>query len=91
MPAPLLSADLLGSIAGFLTTAAFVPQVVKTLRSRSTRDISLTMFASFTVGVALWLIYGAMIDSLPVIAANAVTLVMAGTILAVKLANFRRE
>ncbi len=91
MPPAFPSADLLGSIAGFLTTAAFVPQVVKTLRSRSTRDISLTMFLSFTVGVALWLIYGAMIDSLPVIAANAATLVMAGTILAVKLANFRRE
>jgi MtN3 and saliva related transmembrane protein len=88
---PQPSADLIGSIAGFLTTAAFVPQVIKTLRSRSTRDISLVMFAAFTAGVAFWLLYGALIGSLPVIAANAVTLVMAGTILAVKLSNLRRE
>jgi MtN3 and saliva related transmembrane protein len=78
---------LLGLLAGMLTTVAFIPQVIKTWRTRSTHDISLAMFAIFTAGVFTWLIYGLLIGDLPVILANCVTLVLAGTIVFFKLRN----
>jgi MtN3 and saliva related transmembrane protein len=77
--------NALGLIAGTLTTAAFVPQVVKTWRTRSTQDISLGMFALFNAGLVLWLIYGALIGSLPIVITNLVTLALALTILYFKL------
>jgi MtN3 and saliva related transmembrane protein len=79
------SANTLGLIAGALTTLAFIPQVVKTWKSRHTRDISLGMFAIFSVGVFLWLLYGIRIGAMPIILANVVTLVLALTILVFKL------
>jgi len=75
----------LGLIAGTFTTAAFVPQVLKTWRTRSTHDISLGMFALFSSGLVLWLVYGLVIGSLPVVVSNAVTLALALVILAFKL------
>lgn len=77
--------NTLGLIAGTLTTLAFVPQVVKTWRTRSTHDISLGMFALFSSGLVLWLIYGFMIGSLPIVVSNIVTLALALTILFFKL------
>ncbi|MBI3574295.1 MAG: SemiSWEET transporter [Gammaproteobacteria bacterium] len=77
--------DLLGLVAGMLTTAAFIPQVVKTWRTRSTHDISLGMFALFNTGLVLWLVYGVMIDSLPIVVSNIITLALALTILVFKL------
>jgi MtN3 and saliva related transmembrane protein len=77
--------DLLGSAAGALTTAAFIPQVVKTWRSRSTHDISLIMFSLFSLGVLLWLAYGIAIGAWPIIVANSITLTLAGLILALKI------
>lgn len=76
---------LLGLIAGSLTTLAFVPQVIKTWRSKSGNDISLGMFLLFSTGVLLWLIYGILIDALPVILANTVTLLLSLTVLLLKL------
>ena len=76
---------LLGCAAGACTTLAFVPQVVRTLRTRSVRDLSLGMFAVMTVGIAMWLAYGLLIRDLPLIVANGVTLVLSATILAMKL------
>ncbi|MGE5547582.1 MAG: SemiSWEET family sugar transporter [Solirubrobacterales bacterium] len=90
MPAATLI-DVIGTLAGTLTTVAFVPQVVKTWRTRSTRDISLAMWLSFWVGVALWLVYGLMLDAWPVVIANLFTLVLAGIVLAVKLGNRGKE
>jgi len=78
-------ADLLGLVAGTLTTAAFVPQVAKTWRTRSTADISLGMFLLFNAGLVLWFAYGLVLGSWPIILSNAVTLVLAGSILYVKL------
>ena len=78
-------ATIVGLAAGTLTTLAFVPQVVKTWRTRSTHDISLGMFSVLCTGVTLWLVYGLLIGDVPVILANAVTLALAGTILALKL------
>lgn len=72
---------VLGLTAGCLTTIAFLPQLVKTWRTKSAEDISSGMLISFCVGLFLWLIYGICIGSLPVIIANAVTFVLAAVIL----------
>lgn len=79
------SAHIIGLVAGVLTTVAFVPQVVKTWRSRSAHDLSLAMFAVFSAGLVLWLVYGVMIDAWPIVIANAITLVLSLTILYFKL------
>ncbi|MGC2062184.1 MAG: SemiSWEET transporter [Thermodesulfovibrionales bacterium] len=76
---------LTGLAAGTLTTAAFIPQVIRTWRTRSTRDISLGMFVAFCAGIALWTVYGFLIDSIPVIATNSITFILASIILALKL------
>lgn len=77
--------DLLGGVAAVLTTIAFVPQVMKSWRSGSTRDVSLGMFVIFTTGLSLWLVYGFIIESRPIIIANIVTLGLTGIIIALKL------
>ncbi|MFO1379006.1 MAG: SemiSWEET transporter [Chitinivorax sp.] len=76
---------LVGMVAGICTTLAFVPQVLQVYRSRSAKDISLGMYAIFLSGVVLWLIYGVMIDAMPIIVANAVTMILAGAVLLAKL------
>ena len=78
-------ADTLGLAAGFLTTIAFVPQVLHVWRARSARDLSLHTFATFTAGVALWLGYGILRNEAPIIVWNAITLALAATILGMKL------
>jgi MtN3 and saliva related transmembrane protein len=75
----------LGYLAATLTTASFVPQAVLTLRTRDVSGISLGMYSAFTLGVALWLAYGWQLGEWPIIVANALTLALAGTILATKL------
>jgi MtN3 and saliva related transmembrane protein len=65
---------IIGYIAGTLTTASFIPQVIRSWKLKETRDISLAMLVLFAIGVILWTLYGIWIDSLPIIAANAVTL-----------------
>ncbi len=78
------SATMLGLAAGGLTTIAFVPQLTKAWRTRSTGDLSWGMLLTFSTGVLLWLIYGLWIDSLPVILANAVTLLLQAGIVSLK-------
>ena len=78
-------ASLIGFAAGFLTTVAFVPQVVKIWRSKSAEDVSLVTFLAFTLGVALWIVFGVVQKEPPIIVWNGVTLVLAGAILAMKL------
>ena len=77
--------DVLGYVAAILTAGAFVPQAVKTIRSRDTGAISLWMYVVFTTGVGFWLAYGLALDSLPIILANTVTFLLAATILALKV------
>jgi MtN3 and saliva related transmembrane protein len=77
--------DWVGAIAATLTTLAFVPQALKTWRSRHARDLSLGMFLLFTLGVIGWLIYGLLLGSWPIIIANAITVVLAGGILFFKI------
>jgi MtN3 and saliva related transmembrane protein len=81
----MIGVTALGLLAATLTTVAFVPQVVKTWRTRSTHDISLGMFAILVAGIVAWLLYGAIIGDVPLILANAVTLLLAGTILYFKI------
>jgi MtN3 and saliva related transmembrane protein len=76
---------IVGSVAAVLTTIAFLPQVLRTWRTRSTSDISLVMFTTYVTGIFLWLVYGLMLGDMPLIVSNAVTLVLAGIILLLKL------
>jgi MtN3 and saliva related transmembrane protein len=76
---------LLGYAAGALTTIAFVPQVIRTWKTKSAKDISLGMFITFCLGVSLWLLYGIILHSLPVIIANAAVLALSMVILVMKL------
>ena len=80
-----MSLEWLGYVAATLTTLAFVPQALKTIRSRDTGGISLGMYSVFTVGIALWLVYGLALRAWPIVGANAITLALAGAILAMKL------
>ena len=82
--------DLIGYGAATLTTISFVPQLLRVIRLRSAHDVSLGMFLIFTVGTALWLTYGALAHSLPVMIANAITFVLALAILLLKLKYDRR-
>lgn len=77
--------DWMGSIAATLTTTSFIPQVWQVWRTRHTKDISLGMYAIFTCGVTMWLIYGTLLESWPIIIANGLTLLLAGTVLFMKL------
>lgn len=79
------SANILGFIAGTLTTIAFIPQVIKIWKSRHARDISMGTFALFSFGVLLWLLYGIQLGALPIILANGITLLLSLTILVFKL------
>jgi len=83
--------DLIGYGAAVLTTAAFVPQAVQSWFSRDLSGISLAMYGLFTLGVGLWLIYGLAIGSWPVILANSITFVLAGTVLALKIRHSSRK
>ncbi len=80
-----------GSIAAVCTTLSFLPQLLRVWRRKSASDISLTMFLLFSFGVACWLLYGLGIGSAPITAANAITLALALTILALKLRYDARE
>ncbi len=82
---------LLGYPAAFLTTIAFVPQAWQSWRTRDLSGVSLPMYALFTLGVALWLGYGIAIGSLPVIAANSVTLMLAALVLWLKVLQVKNE
>lgn len=78
-------ADLLGYGAAIFTTASFVPQAIKIMISRDTQSISVWMYAMFSTGVALWLIYGLILRSPPIILANSITFVLSSAILVMKL------
>lgn len=77
--------EIIGYIAAFLTTFSFIPQVVKVIKDRQTRNISLQMYLIFSLGVSLWLVYGILMGSLPIIIANGLTLIFSIIILIFKL------
>lgn len=77
--------NLVGSLAAFCTTISFLPQVIKIYRMKEARDISLLMYVIFSLGIFLWLCYGAMIGSMPIIIANTITLTFSLFILFMKV------
>ena len=80
-----MSIEWLGYAAAVLTTLAFVPQALKTIRSRDTSGISLGMYVIFTIGIGCWFLYGLALGSWPMILANITTFALAAVILALKL------
>ncbi len=83
----MLSTDLIGTIAATLTTLSFLPQALLVLRTGETRGISLSMYSVFTLGVALWILYGIKLGAIPIIIANAITFCLAMCILSVVVRN----
>lgn len=81
----MLSNEIIGSLAATLTTCAFIPQVVRIIQTRHTKDISLLMYLAFTLGVALWLAYGVLLNSWPIIIANGITLLLSSAVLFMKI------
>ncbi|HSA84200.1 MAG TPA: SemiSWEET transporter [Patescibacteria group bacterium] len=81
----MIEVEVIGIIAGTLTTASFLPQVLRIVKTKHTKDLSLPMYIAFVTGVAIWLVYGILLGSLSVILANSITLVLAGMILVFKL------
>jgi len=72
---------IIGLLAATGTTISFLPQAIKTIKTKETKDLSLGMYTVLTTGVFLWLVYGIIIKDLPLIAANAVTFMFTSTIL----------
>ncbi|NNM52573.1 MAG: SemiSWEET transporter [Pseudomonadales bacterium] len=77
--------DVLGYTAATCTTVAFIPQAWRVFRTGKTHDLSLAMFAIFTVGISLWLVYGLALQRGPIVFSNALTMILAGYILFMKL------
>jgi MtN3 and saliva related transmembrane protein len=77
--------EWIGGFAATFTTCSFIPQAWQVWKSKHTQDISLVMYLLFTCGVALWLLYGILLDSWPIIIANGITLLLAGAVLLLKL------
>lgn len=76
---------LIGYLAAICTTIAFIPQVVRIVKTKDTKGISLIMYITFTIGVLSWLIYGICLNELPIVLCNAVTLVLSVTIVGFKI------
>ncbi len=76
---------MLGFAAGSLTTFAYVPQAIKIWKTRSTKDLSLGMLATVSAGIFLWLIYGVLIGSVPVVLANGASFVITSIVLLLKI------
>ncbi|CAA9891367.1 Sugar transporter SemiSWEET [Candidatus Methylobacter favarea] len=79
--------DIIGYLAAILTTASFLPQAILTIKTKDTKSLSLSMYALFTLGVLFWLIYGLSIADKAIIFANSITLILAATILSIKIYN----
>ena len=86
-----MNPELFGYLAAVLTTSAFLPQAVMTIRSRDTHSLSLSMYSLFTTGAVFWLLYGLHKQDVAIIAANALTLCFAAPILAIKCQNTLRR
>lgn len=76
---------LIGVLAATLTTSAYFPQVVKTLKTKETKDLSLLMLIILSTGIFLWFVYGLLLNDFPIIIANGITFILSLTILALKI------
>jgi MtN3 and saliva related transmembrane protein len=79
------SFDMVGALAAILTTAAFIPQAIKTIRTRDTSGLSLSMYVLLLAGVTLWMVYGIILGSWPLILSNAIVLVPQSLVMAILL------
>jgi len=86
-----MNSEIVGVIAGALSCTTFLPQVIKTWKSKSTKDVSLTMFIIASVGTALWLVYGILIHSFSIIATNIVVLIFSLTMLYLIIVNREKK
>jgi len=82
-----ITPEMIGYIAATLTTSSFLPQAIMTIKTRDTESLSLGMYSTFTLGVLLWLIYGLYLSDKAIIFANAVTFLLAASILSFKVYN----
>ncbi len=80
-----MNPQLIGYIAAILTTFSFLPQAIRTIKTKDTSGLSLQMYSMFTLGVLFWLIYGIQLGEIPIILANAVTLLLSSIVLRMKL------
>ena len=80
-----IGSELIGYMAATLTTVSFVPQALHSFKTKDVSGISLGMYSIFTLGIALWLVYGLLISAWPIVIANVITLALASMILAMKL------
>ena len=71
-----MNEEIFGYIAAILTTAAFLPQLIKTLKTKKADDVSLITLIMFIIGVLCWIIYGYKISSIPILLANLITLIL---------------
>ena len=85
------SFEIIGYLAAMLTTASFLPQAIKTIKTRDTQSLSLGMYSMFALGVLLWLVYGLYLSNSAIIVANAITFLLASLILGFKLYNIWRD
>ena len=85
------ASDLLGYVAGTLTTVSLLPQVWRTFRTRDVSGISLRMYSIFTLGIAIWLAYGIVLGEVPMMVANSTSLLLALCVLAMKVRYGRRQ
>ena len=76
---------IIGLVAAVFTTISFLPQAVKTIKTKHTKDLSLGMYLVLTTGIFLWLLYGILIRDVPIIIANIITSVLTSTILILKI------
>lgn len=76
---------MIGLVAGILTTSSLLPQLLKTIKTRSSGDLSLVMLLMFWIGIVCWLVYGMMVNEWPIIASNSVTLVMVSILVICKI------
>jgi len=83
--------SIIGNIAALLTTSSFLPQAIKTIKTKDTESLSFPMYLLFVLGVALWLVYGTLNNQLPIIVGNLITLILAGIILVVMIRNILRK
>jgi len=77
--------ELIGYLAAFFTTASFLPQAIKTIRTKDVSGVSLMMYSMFVTGVIFWLIYGWLLGNVVIVAANIVTVILAGIVLVIKI------
>ncbi|MGB3726266.1 MAG: SemiSWEET transporter [Glaciecola sp.] len=83
--------ELIGLAAAVLTTASFLPQVIKVIKTNDTQALSLTMYITFVIGISCWLAYGIAINDMPIIFANIITLLLSAVILVKKIINRKTD